>query len=307
MNHAPRLIAGDTIGIVSPGRWMPEAELQISADRLRSFGFNVFVHRQNSSRHNQFAGDDDERAEALTSLLTDNQITAVMFAKGGYGTLRIIDHLDYGLLANHQKIVVGYSDATALLLALHIKTNLITFHGPMLYDLREAIDEDTWSHFLHIVSEGGRSFGNLSEARILRRGTAQGRLLGGNLSLLVNLIGTSTDFDTRGALLFIEDYDEAVYALDRMLLHLRRSGKLSGLGGLIVGSFSALKPESIPFGATIDDLVLDHCRGMDFPIVAGFPLGHQVTQRTLPIGAQAMLHALSGGEVRLELLERAVG
>jgi muramoyltetrapeptide carboxypeptidase len=304
-----RLSPKARIGIVSPGRWMSETDLARAVSRLESFGFTTIVHEQNHRRLHQFAGSDYERAAALQSMLDDPQLDAVMFAKGGYGTLRILDLLDYKRIAQAPKVVVGYSDATALLVSLYAQANLVTYHGPMLYSLKDQIDSDTWRWFdetLVKAEQINHTFDSSSEVKVLRAGRAEGELIGGNLTLLESLIGTQADFETHGRILFIEDSDERLYKIDRMLVHLRRSGKLSGLAGLIVGQMCKISDDPVPFGYSTDEIVLQQCDGTDFPIISNFPLGHGARQFIFPIGIRAGFTAALNGEICFRLLEAPV-
>lgn len=309
MIRPTKLKKGDTIGIVSPGRWMTEEELERGAENLRHYGFPVVIHRQNFQRDHQFAGNTEARRAAVEDMFLDPSIDAIMFAKGGHGTLRILDSFNYQVAHDHPKIICGYSDATALLIALNTKVGLVTFHGPMLYDFRRSIDEYTWSRFEQLVILGKATteiFDPDSGIKVLRQGTAHGRALAGNLTLLINLIGTKTDFNGEDVVLFIEDDDEYLYNLDRMLLHLRRSGKLSRLAGLVIGRMTNLKDNVVPFGYSVDEIAVYHCRDYKFPIVSGFPFGHGGSQISIPLGIPLQLSAEISGRVYYCLEEPAV-
>lgn len=304
-----RLSKADTIGIVSPGRWMSEADLKSTSARLLSLGYRPRLHEQNFMKLHQLAGSDSERAAAVNSVLCDPNLKAVMFSKSGYGTLRILDHLDYESIAQAPKLVIGYSDATALLIALRNRSNLVTYHGPMLYDLVSGIDNDTWIWFESILVNGEqvpKSCEALMNATILRSGIAEGELVDGNLTLLTNLLGTSSDFHTDGRILFFEDDDEHLYAIDRMMVHLKRSGKLSKLAGLIVGQMTDISDDKIPFGYDVNEIVLQHCAGTDYPIVSGFPFGHGGKQLTMPIGIRSRLEASADSPLQFTFLESPV-
>lgn len=304
-----RLNKGDTIGIISPGRWLAEDQLIIGKRALESKGFSVFIHKQNDSRMHQFAGCDKERREAIESLFFDPQIRAIMFSKGGYGTLRILDDINYEAIARNPKVVVGYSDATALLSTLYTRTGLVTFHGPMLYDFLNGANDYVWNCFEKLVVQGqtiNNFFDLESGVKIIREGEADGVIFGGNLTLLVNQIGTQSDFDTKGMILFLEDYDEYLYNLDRMFVHLKRSGKLSEVAALVIGSVAKVQDNEVPFGYSIEEIVAQHCSETSFPIVAGFPFGHKVNQLTLPLGLQGSLIAKAGEGVQFKTYMPAV-
>lgn len=304
-----KLKKGDTIGVVSPGRWMTEEDLESGANNLGRQGFSVVIHPQNLQRDHQFAGKTEARRAAVEDMFSDPSIDAIMFAKGGHGTLSILDSFDYRIALDHPKIIVGYSDATALLIALNAKTDLVTFHGPMLYDFRQPVDEYTWEHFEQLVISGKaitETFDRDSGLKVLRPGTSSGRALAGNLTLLVNLIGTGTDFDTNNVILFIEDDDEFLYNIDRMFLHLRRSGRLSRLSGLVIGRVTNLKDNVVPFGYSVDEIAAHHCRDCGFPIISGFPFGHRGSQLSIPLGIPIQLSAEADGRVSFSIEEPAV-
>lgn len=307
--HPVRLRPGDTIGVIAPARWLDEDRLNKAAGALEGAGFKVKLSPQNQMRDGLFAGTDGDRARALEENFADPEVKAVMCARGGYGALRIADSIDYGLIGAHPKIFVGYSDITCLLLAIQRRTGLITYHGPMLVDLAESPLQDNFDHLIATMTgddPAALAAPLVQTSTALRPGAAEGPLIGGNLTILANMLGTGTDFDTGGAILFIEDVDEYLYNVDRMLLHLKRSDKLDGLAALVVGSFSAIKENDEPFGRTIEEMVLDHCASMDFPIVTEFPTGHGAANMTLPVGAQASVEAASDGSVSFKIAEAGV-
>jgi len=271
---------------------MEASQLDCVVGRFRALGFSPKIYDQNFSRRDQFAGDEATRVAALHEAFADPNVRAVMLTKSGYGTMHLLDKLDYALIARNPKIFVGYSDATALLLSIAKECNIVTFHGPMLYDLRNAIDKTTWLRFEALVLDGETvTVSKVSDpqVKILRDGTGVGQLIGGNLTLLTHMIGTRSDFDTAGRVLFIEDVDEKLYSIDRLLLHLRMAGKFEHLAALVVGEMHDITDDRIPFGATVDDLVLKHTAGTRFPIVSNVPFGHGERQLTIPIGVNAQL------------------
>ena len=287
-----RLKKGDVIGIVSPARWMEEQELFKAAAIVEQMGFHVKISPQNFLRKDQFAGNDYDRAGAIEAMFKDREVKAIVCARGGYGALRIIDLLDYDLIAKNPKIFVGYSDITALLISIYTETGLITFHGPMLHSFINEADSFTITYLQYAICSDEPYNANFSidtQVRVLRPGIAEGELIGGNLSILVNLIGTPHDFDTSGKILFIEDVDEYLYNLERMLIHLKRSGKIDKLAGLIIGEMKDIKDNNIPFGKDIDGMVLDIVGNTTFPIVTNFPCGHNKNQMTIPISVMARL------------------
>lgn len=304
----PRLNKGDVIGIVSPARWMEEGELYKTAAVFEEMGFRVKVSPQNFLRQDQFAGTDNDRARAIEEMFVDEDVKAIVCARGGYGALRIIDILNYDLIARNPKIFIGYSDITALLFSIYKETGLVTFHGPMLYSFINEVDPFIITYLSQAICQSepyNVEFEKNSQVKVLRSGIAEGELLGGNLSILVNLIGTSHDFDTSGKILFIEDVDEYLYNLDRMLLHMKRSGKLENVAGLIIGEMTDIKDNNIPFGKDIDEIVLDIVGDSSFPIVSNFPCGHGKSLMTMPISIRARLKCDEQG-AKLSMLELPV-
>ncbi|MBI5193157.1 MAG: LD-carboxypeptidase [Nitrospirae bacterium] len=320
-----RLHKGDVIGIVSPARWMDEEELYKTSAIFEQTGFRVKISPQNLLRMNQFAGSDKERCMAIEEMFEDRDVKAIVCARGGYGALRIIDTINYNLIASNPKIFIGYSDITALLISIYKETGLVTFHGPMLYSFINEVDPFTVTYLQHAIcnpepyivefpnetlktevltKEIGDSpplfKGGLGG--VLRPGIAEGELIGGNLSILVNLIGTKHDFDTAGKILIIEDVDEYLYNIDRMLIHLKRSGKLDKPAGLIIGEMKDIKDNNIPFGKDVDGIVLDIVGDTSFPIISNFPCGHGKSLMTMPISISARFVCDEQG-VKLSFLE----
>lgn len=318
-----RLHKGDIIGIVSPARWMEEEELYKTAAIFEQMGFRVKISPQNLQRNHQFAGSDKERCRAIEEMFEDNEVRAIVCARGGYGALRIIDILNYDLIAGNPKIFIGYSDITALLISIYKETGLITFHGPMLHSFINEVDPFTITYLQHAIcnpepfsigeilspplEKGGTGgfdavLSDDNQVKVLRPGIAEGELIGGNLSILVNLIGTTHDFDTTGNILFIEDVDEYLYNLERMLIHMKRSGKLDKVAGLIIGEMTDMKDNNIPFGKVIDEIVLDIVGDTSFPIISNFPCGHGKSLMTMPVSIMARLECDEKG-VNLSFLE----
>ncbi|MDD5435700.1 MAG: LD-carboxypeptidase [Nitrospira sp.] len=303
-----RLHKGDVIGIVSPARWMEKEEIYKTAAVFEQMGFRVKIGSQNFLRQGQFAGCDSDRARAIEEMFVDKDVKAIVCARGGYGALRIIDILNYDLIAENPKIFIGYSDITALLISIYKETGLVTFHGPMLYSLINEAEPFTIEYLQHAicnVEPYNVDFPKDSQVKVLRPGIAEGELIGGNLSILVNLIGTSHDFDTVGKILFIEDVDEYLYNIDRMLVHLKRSGKLNKLAGLIIGEMTDIKDNNIPFGKDIDGIFSDILGDTAFPMVSNFPCGHGKSLMTLPISIRARLEC-DEQVVKLSMLELPV-
>lgn len=294
---------GDLIALVGPSGPAPRERLEAGITYLEARGYRVQPGPHLLARHHYLAGTDAERAEDLRAALADPEVRAVFCARGGYGTGRIIDRLDYGAVASDPKIVLGFSDTTGLHLALQARTGLVCFTGGLVsMDLggeRDPFTEEWWWRALTTPGPlGVLPLGD--EFRVLRRGRAAGPLRGGCLSLLCSLLGTPFVPDLRGAILLLEDVDEYPYRLDRMLNQLRLAGVLEGIGGLVLGQFKdCFKPEEMSRSPDLEEMVMELTEGLDLPVVAGLPYGHFRTRLVLPLGVRAVLDT-SLPELRLD-------
>ena len=255
---------------------------------MRSFGWEPIVGEHALARDGYFAGDDVRRAADLNRALSDDTIDAVWCLRGGYGTMRILDALDYASAARRPKPVIGYSDITALHAALSMRSDIVTYHGPTARASLTSFSRDSLSCAL---VHGGDSCGDAPDARILRGGFAQGILAGGNLALLSALAGTPFAPRLANTILVLEDVDEAVYRVDRMLRQLLLSGLLDGVRGIVFGACTNC-PEAADDGArALDDVIFEVADSLGVPAISGVPVGHIEDQWTLPLGAPASLDA----------------
>ncbi len=263
--------------------------------------------QSNQAREHQFAGPPADRARELERMFADPVIDAIFCARGGYSAWRVVDELDHKLIRQHPKIFMGYSDITNLLLAISAKTGLVTFHGPMLVSFKDGSAPLSFDHLQKVLSGERLStdLGAMEGVRVLRAGAGRGQLWGGNLYIFTSFLSTPRHLDTRGRVLFVEDVNEPYHKLETMFQHLRRSGLLEGISGLIVGEFTDIPQEDIPFGRTVDEIVLEACEGLEIPIVAGVPCGHGQTILTLPISLPVELRA-GEGTAELTFLEAPV-
>ena len=275
-----------TIGVVSPSYWLDENVLKNTAKFFTDIGYNIKISKSNSLQWGPFAGTPQERADDLHRMFADPKIDAVMCARGGYGANRVLPLLDYDLIRKNPKIFIGYSDITAYLTSITQKTNLVTFHGPMLTTYKKS-----WINYnynlMNMVLTGENNI-NIEppeslKTRILKDGTASGPLWGGNMSLLINRLGTSDALNTNGVILFLEDIDEYLYSFERMLVQMRTSGMFDQINGLIIGELEDIRDQEVRFGRNTDEIILDICGDLDIPIVSNFPCGHGKYQATLPI------------------------
>jgi muramoyltetrapeptide carboxypeptidase len=279
----PGLRQGDTIGVISPAGPVDEPDLQAGLDLLKSSGFNVRLSPHVYEKRGYLAGDDETRLSDLHDMFRDNEIKAVFCTRGGYGTMRLLDDISYDMIKENPKIFVGYSDITALLMAILKKTGLITFHGPMVRGLATK-NQRNWESLLHAISSREPIKLSFQDGTTLVAGKADGKLIGGNLSMLCHLVGTPYLPSLDGCILFVEEKGEALYRLDRMLNHLRLSGRLTGLSGLVVGGF-----EECPDMSAIKDLLVDILSDLDIPLATGLPVGHGLKNMALPLGLPAKL------------------
>ena len=299
-----RLRAGDTIGVVAPAGSVDPSELAQGVERLKEMGFRVEVGGAVTKRFRYLAGTDRERAADLNQMVSDPGIAAVVCARGGYGTARIIPYLDEDVLARHPKILVGSSDVTLLLNYFRQRFGWVTFHGPMVapnFGKQPSMLTDTW--FRKILVEA-RSQGPIMVEGVkgLRGGQAQGPMVGGCLTILCNSLGTSYEIQTDGTLLLIEDIDEAPYRIDRMLTQLKAASKFRNVKGVIFGKMPGCQPPTHS-SYILEDVIRDLLEDQAFPILYGFPTGHGGKQVTLPIGVPLQI---DGDAATVTLLEPAV-
>jgi muramoyltetrapeptide carboxypeptidase len=279
----PYLQAGDTIGICATARKISREEMAPAIAILQAEGFRVKLAEHLFESEHQFSGSDEMRTTDLQQLINDEEVKAIISARGGYGTMRIIDKIDFSAFKQRPKWIVGYSDITVLHSHVLQQCKTATLHATMPINFLQD-EESTTSLFralrgeaITYLVENKTGLPNIS-------GTAEGEIVGGNLSLLYALQGSVSDIDTNGKILFIEDLDEYLYHIDRMILSLDRAGKFSGINGLIVGGMNAMKDNAVPFGKTAEEIIHSHLAKYNIPICFGFPAGHDVKNWALPFG-----------------------
>ena len=285
-----------TIGIVSPSSWLNEPDLKTAVSVFEDKGYKLVLGESVFLKEFTYAGTPQERADDINNMFANPDIDAIICTRGGYGANRVLPLLDYDLIKANPKIFVGFSDITAFLTSITQKTGLVTFHGPMLSSFKKGVLEFNFDLLENVL------FGNESVAlhppsklpmRILNSSKAEGPLWGGNMCLLINRLGTPDQLDTDGAILFIEDIDEYLYAFDRMLVHMKKAGMFENIKGLIIGELVDMKDYDDPFGKSTDEIVMDVCGNLDIPIISNFPCGHGIYQATLPISIPVQLDAES--------------
>jgi len=261
---------------------------------FEALGYQLVLGKSTGLRENKCAGSPEERAADIMAMFEDPTIDAIICARGGYGGNRVLPLLDYDIIRENPKIFVGYSDISGFLTSFAQKSGLITFHGPMLTTYGTQTIQYNLDTFHQVLSGyNGIRVGSVQacQARTLKPGIASGPLWGGNLSLIIERLGTNDQIDTRDSILFFEDIDEKLYAFERMMLHLKSSGSLDQINGLVVGEMTEMGDSDVPFGKNTDEIVLDVCKDLDIPIISNFPCGHGDYQATLPISHQVEIHA----------------
>lgn len=284
--HIPYLKKGDKIAITCPAKKLP-APMTDAIELLRSWGLEVVLGETVNASYHQFAGDDDLRALDLQRFIDDDSIKAIIAARGGYGTIRMIDKVNFSRFAQNPKWLIGFSDITVLHAHLFANYKAQTIHGQMPVNIPDASARslDTLRKAL-FGEELNYQFTSHSHNR---SGSGHGILVGGNLSLLIAIAGSVSDIDYSDKILFIEDVGEYLYAIDRMLRNLKRAGKLSKLAGLVVGGFTDVKDNDIPFGQTVPEIVLEIVKEYSYPVCFDFPAGHIPDNCSLILGKTATL------------------
>lgn len=300
---------GDTIMIVAPAGELIPKRVKKARERLTDLGYKVIVPDDVYRVWGYLAGPDERRAEELMRAFTDPEVDAVFPGTGGYGTMRILDLLDYDAIRANAKILIGFSDVTGLHVALDTKCNMVTFHSPNPQwglgswdNLPEFSAKYFWRSLLAGQNTGAEGFAyeapRYSPLGSYADGVGEGPLCGGNLSLIAGLTGSEYQLDTRGKVLFLEDVNEAPYRIDRMLRQLKLSGQLDGLAGVLLGQFRKCDPGSGETSLSLPEVFTDYFADAAYPVVCNFPAGHVKLNATLPLGVPVRIDA-ARGEVRL--------
>jgi len=310
----PRLKSGDKLGIVAPGSYISEEELQDSIKNLNQLGFETTHSEKILLQSGYFAGSDKDRADDLMEKFLDKSVKGIVCARGGYGCSRILPMLDYDVIRSNPKILIGYSDITALLYGIYQKSGLITFHGPVGTSSFNDYSVDNFKRVL-INSERSETFKNSTSGddenvygvTSIVKGKGKGRLVGGNLSIMVSLIGTEFDVDYSGKIIFIEEVGEEPYRVDRMLTQLIQAGKFDHAAGIMMGIFRKCEvKENSDLTAksfNLMEVLQDRFGNFKIPVVYGMSFGHVKDKFTIPFGALAELDA---NKHTFTLLEKAV-
>jgi muramoyltetrapeptide carboxypeptidase len=312
--HALR--AGDLVGVIAPATSVPDPErLALVEPTLKHFGLRARMGKFVAAGSGHVSRTVSERLDDLHAMFRDPEVRAVFCIRGGYGSMQLLDKIDYDLIRRNPKVFLGYSDITAMHLAIQRRAGLVTFHGPIVLSSFTDYTQQNFRRALFDTRPPGK-LSNPAESnplrpehplRTVRGGVASGRLVGGNLSLVTALMGTPYEIETRGRILFIEDVGEEPYRIDRMLTQLRLAGKFDEAAGVIFGECSECAPNdykpSFAWDATLGEVIDNAFGSLRVPVLSGLTIGHTADQLTLPLGVQATLNA---DEKSLELKESGV-
>ena len=295
----PYLQLGDTIGIVAPARKISLEELQFSINWLKSKGFQVVFAPNLFAEEHQFAGSDEIRQQSFQAMIDNPNVKAILSARGGYGSARIIDKIDFSHFHENPKWLCGYSDFTVFHSHLASHNISASLHSTMPISMNEETIDNCNALFDALIGKKMELSGHNHPYN--QYGTSAGKIVGGNLSILYSMLGSPSDINTNGAILFLEDLDEYLYHIDRMIVALKRAGKFDHLAGLIIGGMSDMHDNTIPFGYSAEEIIMKHCQEYDFPIAFNIPVGHGKDNKTLKLGVSSKLIVSSKGWTLKEL------
>ncbi len=295
---------GDTIGLITPAKYADETTLNM-IDYLEAMGFKVVLAESFSKKWYLFGGKDEERAADINKMFEDKNINAIFCVRGGYGSLRLLDLIDFEIIKKNPKIFIGYSDITTLLLAINQKAELVTYHAPMSYNFK-SIDVITINSLITTLMKNNSTY-ELSDYlwadfKTLSEGIAEGEIVGGNLSLIVASLGTEYEINTKGKILFIEEVGEHTYKVDRMLQQLKLAGKFRDAVGIILGDFTDIEQNHAD-AMSLDDVFHYLFTALQKPVISNFKSGHAVPFVTVPIGAKAKLNTF---ENKITILDGSI-
>ena len=298
--HQPAFLKkGDKIAIVCTARKISSGEIEAAVAIFNAWGLEVVLGKNLFEINHQFAGTDEQRLADFQEMLNDSSIKAIVCARGGYGTARIIDRLDFSTFIHAPKWIVGYSDITVFHSHIHKNFNIETIHAIMPVNFSKDGSSDKAVESLKKALFGEPLFYQVNSISDLnRKGEAEGLLVGGNLSILYSLTGTVSQIETSNKILFLEDLDEYLYHIDRMMMNLKRCGMLSQLAGLIIGGMSDMKDNKVPYGTTAEEIIWENVKEYNYPVCFGFSAGHIKENLALYLGKRAKL-TVSEGKISL--------
>ena len=276
---------GDTIGVMAPSSFVERADIERASALVESKGFKVFIHPQTFERHHQWAGNELQKTLALQGLWQREDIKAIWCAGGGNGALHFLDSINFEAMKKKPKILIGFSDITALLNGVYAHTGIPAIHGPVFKNLDKFTK---WNALLDLLT-GKITSCAMPQAHVLKEGTAEGKLVGGNLSLFQYLPQTLPGKFWEGSILFLEDCADELSRFDRMFLHLKRLGVLKEISGLVIGQFTDIRESGRPYGFTLEEILGRYVENLDIPVVMNAPFGHGDQLFPLPVGGRARL------------------
>lgn len=291
----PYLKKGDTIGIVCPSGNMPAENAETCIKTLESWGYRVKVGSTLGSQFNYFSGSDKQRTQDLQQMMNDSTVKAILCGRGGYGMSRIIDSLDFQKFKKTPKWIIGFSDITVLQAHIFQHYQIATLHAPMAAAFNGEGYKNEYIASLKEALSGTTSSYECATHSLNKKGSGAGDLIGGNLSMIIHLIGSHSSYKTRHKILFLEDVGEYLYNIDRMIIQLERAEMFKHLKGLIIGGFSDMKDTTIPFGTDVYNLINHHVKDYKFPICYGFPVSHETENVALKIGINHELKVTKDG------------
>lgn len=312
-----RLHRGDTIGLIAPGWFITEKQLQESINQIEQLGFVPLYTKRILGKYGYFSGTDEQRAADLNEMFSNSSVKGIICANGGYGCTRILNLIDYQAIKENPKVIMGYSDVTALLNAIHQKTKLVTFHGPISRTVKSAYSASQLEKVLidpekKLRIENYKKYLELATDRpeysryTITSGSAKGELVGGNLTLIISMIGTAYQLDFTDKIVFIEDIGEEPYRIDRMLTQLIETGELQKASGIVFGILRGCEKSDqskAPNSFTLREVIEERIKPLNIPAVYGLSFGHLYNNFTIPIGIKAKLDA---DNMSIQLLEKAV-
>ena len=282
----PYLKKGDTIGIVCPAGYMPKDKAETCVNVLQEWGYQVRIGATlGGPSLNYFSGTDEQRLVDLQQMLDDDSVHAVLCGRGGYGVGRIIEKINFARFRKNPKWIIGFSDITILHAHIYSNYGIASLHAPMAAAFNREEYKNPYVQSLHTVLMGKSSKYTVDPHVYNRQGTAKAPLVGGNLSLMAHITGTSSDIETKGKILFLEDVGEHIYNIDRMMHQLKRTGKLDKLAGLIYGGFTDIRDTDRPFGESVHDVLRHIVEEYKYPVCFDFPVSHGKENYALKIGA----------------------
>ena len=283
---------GDKIGIIATARKISLEDLNPAIEILQSWGLEVVLGNFLFEEDNQFAGTVEQRTIDLQNMIDDDAIKAILCARGGYGTVQIIDKINFSKLLKNPKWIIGFSDITVLHSHLN-QLGVATLHATMPINFSKNTPKslESLKNSLFVKANSIES----PVHKFNRLGKVNAEIIGGNLSILYSLLGSNSDINTDGKILFMEDLDEYLYHIDRMMINMKRNGKFNNLKGMIIGGMSKMNDNNIPFGKTAEEIILDHLKDYTFPTCFGFPSGHLDDNRSIRLGVSSVLDINENG------------